>query len=147
MFIRYFKGDGNRKFNFTMGIVGAANHPWVDSIEKFERISGAATGFHFADDPEKAGKKRSEIFESLKVKVQAEPYNPHDHNAVSVFIDDLESVLKGARSKCKAGYLRSTGAAILRHARPNLYSYESSLWRIGGNPDYFENAIIVRLKF
>jgi hypothetical protein len=147
MFIRYFKGDGNRKFNFTMGIVGAANHPWVDSIEKFEKISGAATGFHFADDPEKAGKKRSEIFESLKVKVQAEPYNPHDHNAVSVFIDDLESVLKGARSKCKAGYLRSTGAAILRHARPNLYSYESSLWRIGGNPDYFENAIIVRLKF
>ena len=147
MFIRYFKGGENRRFDFTMGIVGAANHPWVDSIEKFDEISGAATGFHFADDPAKAGKKRSEIFESLKVKVQAEPYNPHDHNAISVFIDDLESVLEGTRNKSKAGYLRAMGAAILRKARPNLYSYESSLWRIGGNPDYFENAIIVRLKF
>ena len=79
--------------------------------------------------------------------MQAEPYNPHDHNAISVGIDDLEAVLKGVPSKSKAGYLRATGAAILRKARPNLYCYDSSLWRIGGNPDYFENAIVVRIRF
>lgn len=149
MFVRYFRGSGDskRKFDFTIGIVGASNHPWVDGIEKFDIATDAATGFHFADSPEKAGKRRSEIFASLKAKVQAEPYNPHDYNAISVFIDDLESILKGIRGKSKAGYLRATGAAILRKARPNLFSYESSLWRIGGNPDYFENAIVVRLKF
>ena len=146
MFIRYF-GEGARRFDFTIGIVGTANHPWVDGVEKFEVISDAAVSFHFGDDPAAAGKKHQEIFASLKTKVQAEPYNPHDHNAISVGIDDLEAVLKGVPSKSKAGYLRATGAAILRKARPNLYCYDSSLWRIGGNPDYFENAIVVRIRF
>lgn len=146
MFIRYF-GEGTRRFDFTIGIVGTANHPWVDGVEKFGVISDAAVSFHFGDDPAAAGKKHQEIFASLKTKVQAEPYNPHDHNAISVGIDNLEAVLKGVPSKSKAGYLRATGAAILRKARPNLYCYDSSLWRIGGNPDYFENAIVVRIRF
>lgn len=145
MFIRYFSEE--RSFDFTMGIVGASNHPWVDGVERFGCISDSAASFHFVESPDKVGKKRQEIFASLKSKVQAEPYNPHDHNAISVFIDDLESIVKGARSKSKAGYLRATGAAILRKARPNLFSFNSSLWRIGGNPDYFENAIVMRLKF
>ena len=145
MFIRYFSED--RSFDLTIGLVGAANHPWINGIDKLSKILNAATSYHFADNPEKVEQKRLEIFASLKSKVQAEPYNPHDHNAISVFIDDLGSVLKGARGKCKAGYLRAIGAAILRKARPNLYSFDSSLWRIGGNPDFFENAIIMRMKF
>ena len=146
MFIRYF-GESTRHFEFTIGIVGATSHPWVDGVEKFGVLSDAAVSFHFGDDPAAAGKKHQEIFASLKAKVQAEPYNPHDHNAISVGIDDLEAVLKGIPSKSKAGYLRATGAAILRKARPNLFSYGASLWRIGGNPDYFENSIVMRIKF
>ena len=146
MFIRYF-GESTRHFEFTIGIVGATSHPWVDGVEKFGVLSDAAVSFHFGDDPAAAGKKHQEIFASLKAKVQAEPYNPHDHNAISVSIDDLEAVLKGIPSKSKAGYLRATGAAILRKARPNLFSYGASLWRIGGNPDYFENSIVMRIKF
>lgn len=149
MFVRYFRGneDSKHKFDFTIGIVGASNHPWVDGIEKFDTISDAAISFHFGDDPYAAGKKSQEVFASLKACAQAEPYNPHDHNAISVSIGDLEAVLKGIPSKSKAGYLRATGAAILRKARPGLLRYGADLWRIGGNPDYFENAIIMRLKF
>ena len=86
-------------------------------------------------------------FGSLTTKVQAEPYNPHDHNAICVSIDDLDAVVrKGVHSKSKAGYLRATAAAILRKARPNLFAYGSCLWRLGANPDYFENAIVLRIK-
>ncbi len=147
MFIRYFSENADRHFDFTMGIVGASNHPWLAGIDKFKDLSNSAAGFHFASAPDAVGQKYQDVFASLKTKVQAEHYNPHDHNAISVSIEDLTAVIKGFRSKAKAGYLRANGAAILRKARPNLYGYESSLWRIGGNPDYFENAIVIRIKF
>ena len=64
MFVRYFKDCG--KTDFTVGIVGASNHPWVDGIQKFDTISDAAISFHFGDDPYAAGKKSQEVFASLK---------------------------------------------------------------------------------
>jgi len=99
-------------------------------------------------NPQKGGLQwQVKHFGSLTTKVQAEPYNPHDHNAISVSIDDLEaSVYKGLNTKSKAGYLRATGAEILRKARPNLFAYGSCLWRLDANPDYFENAIVLRIK-
>ncbi len=144
MFFRYFREK--ESFDFTIGIVGATNHPWVAGIEKFESVVKTATAFRFFDDAA-VGAKGLEFFESLSTKVQAEPYNPHDHNAISVSIDDLGAKLKGMQTKSKAGYLRATGAAILRKARPNLFAYGSKLWRLGANPDYFENAIVLRIKF
>ncbi|MBQ7078753.1 MAG: hypothetical protein IJM92_03620 [Fibrobacter sp.] len=144
MFIRYFKDCESA--DFTIGIVGATNHPWVAGIEKFESVVKTATAFRFFDDAA-VGAKSLEFFDSLSTKVQAEPYNPHDHNAISVSIDDLGAKLKGMQTKSKAGYLRATGAAILRKARPNLFAYGSKLWRLGANPDYFENAIVLRIKF
>ena len=144
MFIRYFRECGNA--DFTIGIVGASSHPWINSVEKFGVISDSAISFHFGDDPYAAGKKQRELFASLKTMVQAEPYNPHDHNAICVSIDDLDAILKGVSSRSKAGYLRATAAAILRKARPNLFSYGSELWRLGANPEHFENSIVTRLK-
>ena len=145
MFVRYFKDCESA--DFTIGIVGATNHPWVASIEKFESAAKAATTFHFFDDSARVGAKSQAVYDSLTTRVQAEPYNPHDHNAISVSIDDLGAVLKGMQTKSKAGYLRATAAAILRKARPNLFAYDSKLWRLGANPDYFENAIVLRIKF
>ena len=144
MFIRYFREADS--IDFTIGLVGATNHPWVAGIEKFESVVKTATAFRFFDDAA-VGAKSLEFFDSLSTKVQAEPYNPHDHNAISVSIDDLGAKLKGMQTKSKAGYLRATGAAILRKARPNLFAYGSKLWRLGANPDYFENAIVLRIKF
>jgi len=145
MFVRYFRECGCA--DFTIGIVGASNHPWVSGVERFSAVSDAALSLEFSHDVGLAGKKRQQVFASLATKVQAEPYNPHDHNAISVSIDDLTARLRGMSGKCKAGYLRATAAAILRKARPSLFAYDSSLWRLGANPDYFENAIVVRLKF
>ncbi|MBR3073987.1 hypothetical protein [Fibrobacter sp.] len=145
MFVRYFKDCESA--DFTIGIVGATNHPWVASIEKFESAAKAAVTFHFFDDSARVGAKSQAVYDSLTTRVQAEPYNPHDHNAISVSIDDLGAVLKGMQTKSKAGYLRATAAAILRKARPNLFAYDSKLWRLGANPDYFENAIVLRIKF
>lgn len=145
MFVRYFKDCESA--DFTIGIVGATNHPWVSCIEKFESAAKAAAAFHFFDDSTKVAAKSLAIYDSLTTKVQVEPYNPHDHNAISVSIDDLGAVLKGMQTKSKAGYLRATAAVILRKARPNLFAYDSKLWRLGANPDYFENAIVLRIKF
>ena len=146
MFVRYFKDCGSA--DFTIGIVGATNHPWVAGVEKFESVAKTAAAFHFLDDSTMVGAKSQAIYDSLSTKVQAEPYNPHDHNAISVSIDDLDALVrKGARTKCKTGYLRATAAAILRKARPNVYAYDSCLWRLGANPDYFENSIVLRITF
>lgn len=142
MFIRYFREK--ESFDFTIGLVGATNHPWIAGIEKYESVVKAATAFRFFDDAA-VGAKSQEFFESLSTKVQAEPYNPHDHNAISVSIDDLGAKLKGLVSKSKAGYLRATGAAILRKARPNMFAYDSKLWRLGADPSFFENSIVVRI--
>ena len=131
-------------FDFTIGLVGATNHPWIAGIEKYESVVKAATAFRFFDDAA-VGDKSQEFFASLATKVQAEPYNPHDHNAISVSIDDLGAKLKGFVSKSKAGYLRATGAAILRKARPNMFAYDSKLWRLGADPSFFENSIVVRI--
>ena len=142
MFIRYFREK--ESFDFTIGLVGATNHPWIAGIEKYESVVKAATAFRFFDDAA-VGAKSQEFFESLSTKVQAEPYNPHDHNAISVSIDDLGAKLKGLVSKSKAGYLRATGAAIMRKARPSLFAYGSNLWRLGADPSFFENSIVVRI--
>ena len=130
MFIRYF--CEKESFDFTIGLVGATNHPWIAGIEKYESVVKAAMAFRFFDDAA-VGAQSQEFFESLSTKVQAEPYNPHDHNAISVSIDDLGAKLKGLVSKSKAGYLRATGAAILRKARPSLFAYGSNLWRLGAD--------------
>ena len=142
MFIRYFREK--ESFDFTIGLVGATNHPWIAGIEKYESVVKTATAFRFFDDAA-VGAKSQEFFESLSTKVQAEPYNPHDHNAISVSIDDLGAKLKGMQTKSKAGYLRATGAAILRKARPSLFASGSNLWRLGADPSFFENSIVVRI--
>ena len=142
MFIRYF--CEKESFDFTIGLVGATNHPWIAGIEKYESVVKAAMAFRFFDDAA-VGAQSQEFFESLSTKVQAEPYNPHDHNAISVSIDDLGAKLKGLVSKSKAGYLRATGAAILRKARPSLFAYGANLWRLGAVPSFFENSIVVRI--
>jgi len=145
MFIRYFKQ--NKSFDFTIGLVGASMHPWAKSLERLRSMSEVSSGLKFAENPFMVGQKIQELYSSLKSKAQAEPYNPHDRNAISVSIESLESIFKGIPGKSKAGYIRATGAEILRKARPNLFSYKATLWRLGANPDYFENAIIMRLEF
>ncbi|WP_407445170.1 hypothetical protein [Fibrobacter sp.] len=144
MFVRFFKQE--IPFDFTIGLVGANNHPWVDSLDELERICSRASAHDFSFDRSNVGFKRQDLFENLKTNVQVESYNPHDPNAIGVSIDNPISMLKGFPGKSKAGYIRATGAAILRKARPDKFGYEASLRRVGGNPSWVENAIIVQIK-
>lgn len=145
MFTRFFSQD--IPFDFTIGIVGASNHPWIDSLEEFNQITQEATALGFASDNLATGIKRQEFLEKLSTSVQVESYNPHDSNAISVSIDDPMAILKGFPGKSKAGYIRATGAAILRKARPSQYTFEASLKRIGKTPSWQDNTIVLRIKF
>lgn len=145
MFIRYF--ETNSDFNFTIGIVGATNHSWVDGLDMLTKFAKIGSGNSFANNPTAAGQKMYDMLSMLTTQVQAEIYNTHDHNAIAVYISDLAAEFKGMHGTCKAGYLRATGASILRKAKPNLLSFKSELWRIGADATYFENAIVLRLKF
>lgn len=148
MFIRYFK---NRKeqgiaTELTIGTVGAGNHKWVDGFEALDKTIEKAVGNSFLTDPTAVAKQKQQFMESLAVTMQAEPYNPHDHNAIAISIEDMDAKLKGIGGKSKVGYIRATGAAILRKANPNQFGYNARLWRIGGNPSWFENAIVLKVK-
>lgn len=145
MFTRFF--SQGFPFEFTIGLVGANNHPWVESLDKFNQMTNDSLAHGFATDQFATGIKRQEFFEKLSAYVQVESYNPHDTNAISVSFDDPMALLNGFPGKSKAGYIRATGAAILRKARPNLFAYKASLVRIGKTPGWYENAIVLRIKF
>jgi hypothetical protein len=59
--------------------------------------------------------------------VQAEPYNPHDKNAVLVCIEDIEAKINGNMGLEKAGHIRALAAKVLREAKPKKLVYKSSL--------------------
>lgn len=145
MFARFFAQE--IPFDFTIGIVGASNHPWVGNLEAVEGIANNAAIFNFTSKKPSVGTKFQDLFEGLSASVQAEPYNPHDPNAISVSIDDPLAKLKGQPSKSKVGYIRATGASILRKARPNQFTYNATLKRIGGTPTWPDNAIVIQIKF
>lgn len=147
MFTRYFRQKIS--FDFTIGIVGANCHRWVDGLTKLDEVFFAAKTIAIAGTLDPIGtcnRQKQDFVADLATTVQAEPYNPHDHNAISVSIDCIESRISGMGGKSKAGYLRATGAKILRAARPEKFTFNAELWRIGGNPNKNENAIIIRLK-
>lgn len=148
MFIRYFKERFEEKIptTLTIGLVGANNHKWVDGFKDLDNAVTDALGAGFMVDASAVGGRKQQFLESLAITMQAETYNPHDHNAIVVNIDDISAKLKGVGGKSKAGYIRAIGAAILRKALPGQLSYSARLWRVGATPDWFENAIVLKVK-
>lgn len=143
MFIRYFQE--HRGTDFTIGIVGSQCHFWVNGFSKLESAIEHHAAKDFVDGLTALREARQKFFDSLTVTVQAEPYNPHDANAIGVSIEDIEAKISGNGGKTKAGYIRATGAAILRKARPDLFAYKASLWRVGNTQDLKLGAVI-RIK-
>lgn len=144
MFIRYFQEHPN--VDFTMGIVGAPCHFWTNGFHRLDSAINHHVAKDFVEGFEALRNARQKFFEGLSVSMQAEPYNPHDANAISVSIEDIEAKISGSGGKTKAGYIRATGAAILRKARPELFAYESSLWRVGNSQDS-KLGVVLRVRF
>lgn len=141
MFTRFFKT--NTHFELTIGIVGANFHDWSqDGLVYVDAITREEAGRDFVQNTSAVRTARDTLFLSLGVTVQAEPYNAHDSNAIAVCIDDIRAKLSGNGGKVHAGYIRATGAAILRKALPSCYSFNASLARIGCMQDGAAGVVV-----
>ena len=132
-FTRYFKE--NSGMELTIGIVGSQCHFWTHGFSRLESMINHHVARDFTEGLAALREARQKFFDALAISVQAEPYNPHDKNAISVSIEDIEAKITGSSGKTKAGYIRATGAEILRNARPEQFAYKAKLWRVGNTQD------------
>lgn len=140
MFIRYFQE--NSGFDFTIGIVGACCHFWTNGIDKLNNVICKHVAKDFVCGLTEIREARQKFFDELTVTMQAEPYNPHDANAIAINIEDIEAKISGNGGKTKAGYIRATGAAILRKALPEAIGFKAKLWRIGNSQDSKQGVVL-----
>lgn len=146
MFVRYFKTLGHG--DFTIGTVGANHHAWDPDTDLLQNTLNDAIGKDILEGTSLARHKKAQFYASIKVSVQAEPYNPYDSNAIGISIESVRGRLFGNGGKIKAGYIRATGAEILRKAFPKKYSYAAKLARMSlsvGNSA--EDGIVTRISF
>lgn len=135
-FIRYFKENA---VTVTMEVVGTNFHHWSAESDSLEAMLNQTSWSDFDTHCAELRSIRHTFFASLNVAVQAEPYNVHDQNAILVSIDDVDSRLCGYEGLVKAGYIRRTGAEIIRTAKEAKLSYNGSLASIA------RNGIVVRM--
>lgn len=148
MFIRYLKEIGHGEF--TIGTVGTDYHAWNSQNKALNAFLHEAIGKDFLRGESLVRERKNKFYSELKVSVQAEPYNPYDSNAIGVAIEDVSEKLFGNGGKSKAGYIRATGAAILRRAFPKKFAYSANIARLGtslseGNSD--KEGIVLRIRF
>lgn len=146
MFIRYFESHPNS--NFTIGIVGSHFHGWSDDIDNFDLHLKNSIEKDFIEGMNAVQRKKSQFFSNLSVSVQAEPYNSHDPNAIGVSIENVSAKFFGNGGKSKTGYLRATGAFILRKSFPQKFSYKASLARLKKDADEYGGVskIVLRIQ-
>ena len=142
MFIRYFK---NRNAAFTIGIVGTNFYGWNDGSDFLDDTLSEKIGDDILAGTQKVRDAKKKLYASLRVSVQAEPYNPHDANAISVSAEDVCAKVLGNAGLQRAGYIRATGAAILRAAKPNTFRFNARLARIGDMQNG-RGGIVVRVE-
>ena len=142
MFIRYFK---NRNAAFTIGIVGTNFYGWNDGTDFLDDALSQRIGDDILAGTQKVRDAKEKLYASLRVSVQAEPYNPHDANAISVSAEDVCAKVLGNAGLQRAGYIRATGAAILRAAKPNTFRFNARLARIGDMQNG-RGGIVVRVE-
>ncbi len=146
MFIRYFKSHPD--CNFTIGIVGSHFHDWDDDIDKFDNNLKNSFEKDFIEGINAVQRKKMQFFSTLSISVQAEPYNSHDPNAIGVSIENVSAKFFGNGGKSKAGYLRATGAFILRKSFPKKFSYKATLARLRKDVDEYGglSKIVLRIQ-
>lgn len=142
MFIRYFKG--RKEVQLTMGLVGQRFRNWQDGLEFLDSVIKIQTGDDFQSASTKMKDAKRDFLGSLSVCAQAEPSNNYDPNAIEVFVDDIEAKIAGNTGRIKAGYLRASGAAVIRMSRPLRFNYNAQLVRIG-NLQEGRTGIVIKI--
>ena len=124
--MRYIKKNS---VTLSLPLVGTNFYHWDDDIEP-EALSKLTDNLSPEDLPaaaEKIRKAKQSFYESLKVSVQAEPYNRVDKNSILVCIENVEAKLFGNPGLEKAGHIRALAAQIIREAKPSKMSYNCKL--------------------
>lgn len=134
-----------QNFHITLGLVGSNYHPWIiNNFKKIDMKIKKAACLEKANGTEFSDSTRKMLFGNASVTVQAEPYNSFDRNAIGVYISDIFCSDDDHISKSHAGYIRSTGAAIIRKARNDKILFPATLSRIG-NYSEGRNGIVVAI--
>ena len=125
-FKRWFKKN---EATVTLPLVGTNFYHWDDDIvpEALTKLTDNLNADDLLGAAEKIRNAKHSFYESLKVAVQAEPYNPHDKNAIIVCIENVEAKLFGNPGLEKAGHIRALAAEIIRDAKPKKMSYSAKL--------------------
>ena len=128
-FMRYFKKN---KVTLTLPLVGTNFHNWVNEIEpdELDKLSDNLSLDDILGNAEQIRTAKHKFYESLEVAVRAEPYNPHDPNAIIVCIENPSAKLSGNAGLEKAGYVRALAAKIIREAKPQKMAYEATLFSL-----------------
>ena len=124
--MRYIKKNS---VTLSLPLVGTNFYHWDDDIEP-EALSKLTDNLSPEDLPaaaEKIRKAKQSFYESLKVSVQAEPYNRVDKNSILVCIENVEAKLFGNPGLEKAGHIRALAAQIIREAKPKKMSFTCKL--------------------
>ena len=124
--MRYIKKNS---VTLSLPLVGTNFYHWDDDLEP-EALSKLTDNLSPEDLPaaaEKIRKAKQSFYESLKVSVQAEPYNRVDKNSILVCIENVEAKLFGNPGLEKAGHIRALAAQIIREAKPKKMSYDCKL--------------------
>lgn len=125
-FMRYFKKNA---VTVTLPLVGTNFYHWDDDIvpEALTKLTDNLSAEDLSANAEKIRKSKHNFYESLKVSVQAEPYNVHDKNSILVCIENVEAKLFGNPGLEKAGHIRALAAEIIREAKTSKMSYTAKL--------------------
>ncbi len=126
-FIRYFKEN---KVSLSLAVVGMRHHSWSPYSDYFDCIASNLRTDDFLLETDTLRLIKHDFYSSLEIAVQAEPYNPADENAVAVMAEDIDAKIAGNKGLVKAGYIRASGAKIIRAAKSEKLSYNTELLRI-----------------
>lgn len=136
-FMRYFKKN---TVTVTLPLVGTQFYYWDSEPEILEKLCDNLSAEDLFGAAKKIRKTKHDFYASLKTTVQAEPYNPHDVNAILVCIENIEAKICGNPGMEKAGHIRALAAKILRESKPKKLAYKSELARIS------DGQIVVRME-
>ena len=125
-FMRYFKKN---EVTVTLPLVGTNFYHWDDDIvpESLTKLTDNLSAQDLPAAAEKIRNSKHSFYESLKVSVQAEPYNRVDKNSILVCIENVEAKLFGNPGLEKAGHIRALASGIIREAKPKKMSYTAKL--------------------
>ena len=142
--IRYIASQ--EKFEVTLPVVGISHHRWfeqafIDDDYMFSTMLMTEGVDKFKNKVANYRQTKQALYDNLEVKVQAEPYNSYDENAISVSIDSVQSCFGSYDSLVDAGFVRKLAAAIIRKAKPHRLSFKASLHSL------CSEVVIIKIQF